>query len=45
MSKLLKITLVIFAVIAGASAVQAGDCKEGKSVIEQIMEDQLLNGN
>ncbi len=45
MVKLFKVAFVFLAVIAGATSVQAGGCDEGKSVIEQIMEEQSLYGN
>ncbi|MGH1351528.1 MAG: hypothetical protein ACRBBN_12105 [Methyloligellaceae bacterium] len=45
MIKLFKVALVSLAVIAGIGQAQAGDCDEARSVIEQIMEEQSMNGN
>ncbi len=46
MTKLFKITLVSLAVLSGISVAHAGgDHGMKKSVIEQIVEDQMRNGN
>ncbi|MGH1351527.1 MAG: hypothetical protein ACRBBN_12100 [Methyloligellaceae bacterium] len=45
MTKLFKIALVSLAVVAGVSSVQAGSYGHGKSVIDQVLEDQKRNGN
>lgn len=44
MTKLFKITLVSLAVLSGISAANAGDYDKKKSVIDQVLEDQMRSG-